>query len=116
MLFSVAVSRTRRPIAALRSPSPVQAAALTAITRIKGPIADAGTSMPTIAPPTTKANTDTNIPFAITGRERPRKSGRRRAGVTRMKPSVCCCRSSVIVLLMAKMHGMAAYCSALPIT
>ena len=43
-------------------------------------------------------NAETKIPFTITGSERPRNSGRRRAGVTRMKPSVCCCFFSRLVL------------------
>jgi hypothetical protein len=72
MFDRTAVSRTTRPIPAVRSPSPVHEKAATAVTRTIGPKAPAGTSTSRIAPPTTNANADTSQPFRITGRARPR--------------------------------------------
>ncbi len=69
-----------------------------------------------ISPPTTSANTATRKPLRMTGSARPRKSGTRGAGVDRMMPRVFSSRSSPTVLLIAKRHGIAAYCRALPMT
>ena len=67
-----AVSRKRSPMAAFRSPSPVHAKAVTAITSASEPTAPTGTWIPSRIPPIVKANAETRIPFAITGSDRPR--------------------------------------------
>ena len=75
-----------------------------------------GTSMPTIDPPTTSENAATKKPLTTTGTARPRNSGSRGAGLTRMYPSVCWKRSPAIAKVIANRQGIAAYCTALPMT
>jgi hypothetical protein len=94
----------------------VQAADVTTITSAIGTTALAGMEIPRMSPPTTRANAEASAPFAITGSERPRKSGTRFAGVTSTYPRVCCQRSPSIVWPIAKMQGIAVYWSALPMT
>jgi hypothetical protein len=72
--------------------------------------------MPSARPPSKSDSADTNAALRITGSERPTKSGKRPAGVTRTYPSVCWKRSPVIVNVIAKRHGTDAYWSALPTT
>ena len=51
----------------------------------------------------------------MTGSDRPRNSGIRRAGLASSSPSVCDWRSPPMVLPIANRHGIAAYCTAFPI-
>ena len=81
-----------------------------------GRAAEAGTSIPTINPPTTSENAETKNPLTTTGTARPRKSGSRAAGLTRRNPRVFWFRSPAIVNDIAKMQGSAAYWTAFPIT
>ena len=59
---------------------------------------------------------DTAQPFTTTGRDRPRNSGIRRAGVVRTMPRVWVYRSPATVFAIANRHGIAEYWTALPIT
>ena len=65
--------------------------------------------------PMTRLTMQTNQPLTITGMARPRKSGNRGAGEVKMSGRVCDCRSPVMVCVIANRHGIAAYCTALPI-
>ena len=65
--------------------------------------------------PTASAKAATNAPFSTTGSERPKKSGNRAAGLTRIAPSVSWKRSPPIACDIANRHGIDAYCRAFPI-
>ena len=61
------------------------------------------------------AKAATNAPFSTTGSERPKKSGIRGAGLTRIALSVFWKRSPPIACAMANRQGIEAYWSAFPI-
>ena len=90
MLFSVAVSRTRSPSAAMTRPRLVQDAAVTAMTSTSAPIEPAGTLIPTIAPPDREREHGDEDPVAD-HRQRSAEEERQpaRPGVARTYPSVC---------------------------
>src|SRR5439155_7633939 len=72
-MFDVtAVSRTRRPSAALQSPSPVHEKAVTAATSTSGANAEIGTWTPNSALPVTSGNPETTKPRGQTGTEHPK--------------------------------------------
>ena len=116
-LLSTAVSRTRSPMPAQISPSPVHENVVTKMTSASAGQVEAGTSMPRIRLPATRARTPrrTSRSRSRAGRGRGRAAGARaaRRGCT---PSVCWKRSPAIALVIAKRHGIDAYCTALPIT
>ena len=85
-------------------------------TRASGSHADAGMLTPRISPPTTSENIEVIAPLTTTGSERPRNSASRLAGVVSTMPSVWVHRSPATVLAIANRHGIAEYCTALPIT
>ena len=85
---STAFSRMRSESAALIRPRPVHEKAATKITIASGAIAEAGMSIPRMITPAVSENADTKAPFTITGSDRPKKSGTRRAGLTRIALSV----------------------------
>ena len=115
-LFRTAVSRTRSPTPAQISPRPVHEKVAMKMTRAIAGHVETGMSMPRRSPETRSEKAATNIAFTITGSARPRKSGSRPAGLTRMYERVCCERSPAIACVMAKRQGIDAYWTALPIT
>jgi hypothetical protein len=106
----------RSETAAFISPRPVQEKAATRMTSARAGTADAGMSTPRIRVPAVSENADTNAAFRTTGTARPKKSGMRRAGLTRIALSVFWNRSPLTSWLIAKRHGIAAYWRALPTT
>ena len=83
-LFSTAFSRMRRLTAPLISPSPVQEKAAIRTVSASGASELAGRWTPRISAPTASEKAPTNAPLMITGSERPKKSGTRGAGLTRI--------------------------------
>ena len=85
---STAFSRIRRLAAALTSPRPVQEKAAIRTTNPSGASELAGRWTPRTSAPTSSENAATKAPFSRTGNERPKKSGIRGAGLTRIALSV----------------------------
>ena len=86
------------------------------MTRASGGIDSAGISTPRISEPTRSEKAATKAPFKTTGTARPKKSGSRGAGLTRIAPSVFWNFSPPTSCIIANKHGTAAYWIAFPTT
>ncbi len=73
-------------------------------------------STPRTSDPARSAKAATNAPFTTTGTARPKNSGSRGAGLTRIAPRVCWNFSPPTMFVIANRQGIAAYWIALPTT
>ena len=100
----------------MNSPSPVHENAHTAVTSASGPIAEAGTSIPTISAADDERERGDEEPVDDDGQRAAHEQRQRGAGVIRIEPRVCWKRSPAIDVRHREEHGIEAYWIALPIT